>query len=81
MARTNLTENDEGKKVVNAEGEEIGIVSGFRGGQAFVDPDPSITDKIMSKLGWQDADADDYALDEDHVEQITDDEIHLSGGL
>lgn len=81
MARSKLTEEDEGKKVINADGEEIGIISAFRGGQAFVDPDPGLTDKIMSKLGWQDADADDYALDEDHVEQVTDDEVHLTGRL
>lgn len=81
MARTRLTEQDEGKTVINADGEEVGIISGFRGGQAFVDPDPGITDKIMSKLGWQDTDDDDYALDSDHVEQISDDEVHLSDGL
>jgi len=81
MARTRLTEEDEGKKVVNADGEEVGIITGFRGGQAFVDPDPGITDKIMSKLGWQDTDEDDYALDSDNVEQVTDDEVHLSGDL
>ena len=81
MARTRLTEQDEGKTVINADGEEVGIISGFRGGQAFVDPDPGITDKIMSKLGWQDADEDDYAREADHVEQVTDDEVHLSGDL
>lgn len=81
MARTTLTENDEGKAVVNRDGETIGMISGFRGGQAFVDPDPGITDKIMSKLGWKDTDADDYALDPDHVEQVTDDEVHLSTDL
>ena len=81
MARTRLTEQDEGKTVINADGEEVGIISGFRGGQAYVDPDPGITDKIMSKLGWQDADEDDYAREADHVEQVTDDEVHLSGDL
>jgi hypothetical protein len=80
MARTDLTERDEGKKVVNADGEAIGMISGFRGGQAYVDPDPGITDEIMSTLGWQDVDEGDYAIDSDHVEHITDDEVHLSRG-
>lgn len=77
MARTNLTENDEGKRVLNADGETIGMISGFRGGKAYVDPDPGITDKIMSRLGWEDVDEDHYALDSDMVAQISDDEVHL----
>lgn len=81
MARTNLTENDEGKTVINADGEAIGMISGFRGGRAYVDPDPGITDKIMSTLGWNDADDGDYVLESDDVEQISDDEVHLSSHL
>jgi hypothetical protein len=81
MARTNLTEQDEGKKVINANGETIGMISGFRGGRAYVDPDPGVTDKIMSTMGWNDADEGDYVLESDHVEQISDDEVHLSSHL
>ena len=81
MAHTELTEKDEGKKVINAEGDEIGVVSGFRGGQAYVDPDPGMTDKIMSTLGWTDVDEEDYALNEDQVAEVTDDEVRLSSEL
>jgi len=81
MARTDLTERDEGKEVVNADGETIGMISGFRGGRAYVDPDPGITDKLMSTLGWHDVGDDDYVLESDHVERITDDEVHLARGL
>lgn len=81
MAQSKLTESDEGKKVINHEGEEIGVISGFRGGQAYVDPDPGVTDKIMSALGWGDVDDDDYALDNAHVEAVTDDEVRLSSHL
>jgi len=81
MAHTELTEDDEGKKVVNADGDEIGVISGFRGGQAYVDPDPGLTDKIMSTLGWADVDEDDYALDTDQVEAVTDDEVRVGSGL
>ncbi|MFC6975383.1 PRC-barrel domain containing protein [Halomicroarcula sp. GCM10025709] len=77
MARTRLTEEDEGKTVVDADGETIGMISGFRGGKAYVDPDPGITDQIMSRLGWENVDEDDYALDSDMVAQISDDEVHL----
>jgi len=81
MANTQLTETDEGKKVVNADGDEIGVISEFRAGQAYVDPDPGITDKVMSSLGWTDADEEHYALNEDQVEHVTDDEVRLSSGL
>ena len=81
MAHTQLTEEDEGKNVVNADGDQIGVISGFRGGQAYVDPDPGITDKVMSTLGWSDADEGDYALNADQVEHVTDDEVRLSSAL
>lgn len=81
MARNQLTENDEGKKVVNHEGEEIGMISGFRGGKAYVDPDPGLTDSLMSKLGWSDVDDDAYPIDDATVATVTDDEVRLRGNL
>lgn len=76
--RTNFTENDEGKPVVDADGDEVGIVAEVRGNRAFVEPDPGITDKIMAKLGWGDADEDTYELDQGDVETITDDEVRIT---
>ncbi|WP_262175066.1 PRC-barrel domain containing protein [Haloarcula laminariae] len=81
MAQTQLTEADEGKKVVNHDGDEIGVISGFRGGQAYVDPDSGMTDKIMSSLGWNEVDDDDYALNPDQVAEVTDDEVRLTSEL
>ena len=81
MAHTELTEQDEGKKVVNHDGDQIGVVSGFRGGQAYVDPDPGMAEQIMSALGWSDVDEDDYALDDDRVAEVTDDEVRLTSEL
>ncbi|MBV0924087.1 PRC-barrel domain containing protein [Halomicroarcula limicola] len=81
MARTNLTEEDEGKRVVNNRGDEVGVISGFRGGAAYVDPDPGITDKIMSTLGWENVDDDDYKLDSSQVASIDDDEVRLKSDL
>lgn len=72
-----IDESDEGKTVVTADGEEVGIVSGVRGGRAYVDPDPGLTDKLNAKLGWDDIGDDDYPLNEKVVMRITDDEIHL----
>jgi len=81
MSRTNFTESDEGKRVVNADGDTVGMVSGVKSGTAYIDPEPGITDKIRSKLGWDNVDQDDYPLDDSRVETITDDEIRLERGL
>ncbi|AGB15004.1 hypothetical protein Halru_0360 [Halovivax ruber XH-70] len=72
------TDDEEGKRVVTSDGDEIGMVKAVRDGQLHVDPDPGMTDSIKATLGWGDADEGTYALDEDHVESVTDDEIHLS---
>jgi len=76
-SRTTLNDSDEGKQVVNESGETIGTVVEVKGGAAHVDPDPGITDKVMSKLGWGDADKDTYALRSDSIDTITDDQIRL----
>ena len=44
VARTNLTDEDERKTVVNAAGDKIGMVQESRGGNAHVNPGPGITD-------------------------------------
>ena len=72
-----LSDDDEGKRVVSADGDEVGMVESVEGTTAYVDPDPGITDSIKSKLGWGDADEDTYALSDDDIEAITDDEIRL----
>jgi hypothetical protein len=77
MSRKTITDEDEGKKVLNTNGDTIGIVSSVRGGSAYVDPDPGITDKIMGKLGWNDVDEDHYPLKDTQIDTITDDEIRL----
>ena len=79
MDETTLTEEDEGKKVYNADGDEIGRVVEVRGGEAHVDSDPGLTDTIKSKLGWGGTQDDDtYRLDSAHIESVTDDEIRLN---
>lgn len=79
MADTEFTDADEGKTVINDEGDDAGVISEVYAGRAYVDPDPAVTDKIMSALGW--GDDDEYALDADNVEHITDDEVRLSSEL
>lgn len=77
MDRTTITDEDEGKKVVDADGEEIGMVSGVRGGTAYVEPNPGIGDSMMAKLGWENVDEDDYPLPTEAVARVTEDEVRL----
>lgn len=77
MAQTDLTNDDEGKRVVGSNGEEIGMVTEIENDTAHVDPDPGMTDAIRSKLGWEDSDQQDYVLQGDRIGTVTDDEIRL----
>lgn len=74
---TTLTEEDEGKRVVNDHGDEIGRVLEVKGETAFVDPDPGLADTIMSTLGWSEADEDTYRLDSSKIDTVTDDEVRI----
>lgn len=73
-----LTAEDEGKDVVNKDGEQIGIVSDVRGETLYVNPKWGLTEKISSKLGWDDADADIYPIEADQINTITDDEVEVA---
>ena len=73
-----IDESVEGKRVVNAAGAEVGIVTAVRDGTPYVDPDPGLTEKLRSRMGWADADVDDYPLPEASIERITDEEVHIS---
>lgn len=75
--RTVITEEDEGKPVVGAEGQELGMVEEVRGNTAYINPEPGLVDRIRSKLGWGEADEEDYTIDEKSIDQITDDEVRL----
>lgn len=79
---TDVTEEDEGKKVVRGD-ETIGRVIEVRHGTAFVDPDPGLTETMMSKLGWAEASDEEgtYPLQEGSVSRITDDSIELESTL
>jgi hypothetical protein len=81
MARMHVTDDDEGKRVADSSGQKIGMVTEVRDGTAYVNADPGITDTIRSKLGWGDADQDDYALQKGRIDTISDDEIRLKKNL
>lgn len=82
MSTVQITDDDVGKTIVDAHGDEVGIVSAVEHGTAYVDPDPGIATKLKTTLGWDDRDAsDDYPLQERAVETVTDDQIRLRSDL
>jgi hypothetical protein len=77
MANTQLTDDDQGKKVVTTDGEEIGRITEVRSGTAHVDPDPGMFDAVKAKLDWGDSGEDTYPLGEDKIADVTDDEVRI----
>ena len=69
--------DDEGKTVVDATGDEVGMVTDVEGDMVYVDPHPSITDRIKTALGWGEPDEDDYTIGPDRISRITDDHVEL----
>ena len=76
-----LTEDDEGKFLMDAEGEQIGIVTEVDDGVAHVEPDPNIGEALIQSLGFGDADEDDIEVHGDAVETVTESELRLRGEL
>lgn len=79
--RRTIRDDDEGKPVFNERGERVGIVAEVDHGTAHVDPNPGLADQIKAKLGWGDVDDDTYPLQEETIERISDDGVHLRGDL
>lgn len=73
-----LSNEEEGKAVVNKEGTKLGMVTQVEGDRAHVDPDPGVSDTIKSKLGWSDTDGDTYPIQESDIESIDDDKVRLN---
>lgn len=73
-----VSDDDVGKTVVNARGEEVGIVSEVGAGTLYVDPDPTVAERVSSKLGWGDADDGSYPIEADRIAAVTDDEVRLA---
>ncbi|MFC7080425.1 hypothetical protein [Halorussus caseinilyticus] len=71
-----LSEDDEGKRVVGPDGEEIGTVEKVDAGVAHVHPESSVSESVRERLDW--SDRGDYTFQETHVESVTADEVVLS---
>lgn len=74
---TTVSDDAVGKDVIDASGEKIGMVTAVEYGTARVDPDPGLTERFKTKLGWEDSDEAEYPLQDDAIAEVTDEEIHL----
>ena len=72
------TDADEGKDVVDATGERIGVVVEVDEDTIYVDPHPSLADRIKRALDWGDASDDASPIPVSHIARITDDEVELN---
>ena len=73
-----LDNDDEGKRVVDSNGVEMGVVVEVDAGRAYVDPDPNMLDEIGSRFGISSADEETFPIEDSDVQSITDNEIRLS---
>jgi hypothetical protein len=80
---TVLSTADEGKVLMDTEGEEIGIVTEVDTDEqvAYVEPDPSYSEAVVQGLGFGGADEDDIEVPADTVATVTDTELRVSVDL
>lgn len=78
-----LSTEDEGKYLMDAEGEQIGIVTevDVEDNVAYVEPEPDIGEAIIQGFGFGDADDDDIEVPGDAVTTITDTELRVPRDL
>lgn len=72
-----LNENDVDKAVLTSEGKEIGKLSRFEDGTAYVEPTAPIPSTTKRKLHWESTSERQYVLKNAMVHSITDEEIRI----
>lgn len=68
MTEDSVTTDDTGKPIVDADGDQIGIIADVSGDNISVEPDPDVTEDVRATLGWGDA-TDEYQLPADASER------------
>lgn len=72
---------DEGMKVMTADGDVIGTVERVSGSMAHVKPDEDLSRSIRRRLGWSEEGEETYELRKSNVDSIDDDGVHLKEDL
>ncbi len=68
----NFKPEDEGKRVVTADGDEIGTLEQASGATAHVKPSMDLSQSVRRRLGWAEDGQDTYELRTTKVDDITD---------
>lgn len=76
--RTQPSDDDEGKQVVDANDDEVGMVVEVESDTVYVEPNPSLADRIKTALDWGEGHEDAYPIDASQISRITDDNVHLA---
>lgn len=78
-----LSPEDEGKFLMDAHAEQIGIVTEVdpEAQVAYIEPEPDVGEALIQGLGFGDADDDDIEVPADAVDTITDTELRVSADL
>lgn len=83
VTMTVLSTEDEGKFLMDVEGEQIGIVTEVDTDEqvAYVEPEPGLAESVIQGFGFGDADEDDIEVPADSVETVTDSELRVTKDL
>ena len=74
----NITTEDEGKPVVDARDDQIGVVAEVEGDTAWIEFDPGLTDEVKNRLGFGDTSGQDTnPIDEEQIDAVGDDKVIL----
>jgi sporulation protein YlmC with PRC-barrel domain len=78
-----LSTEDEGKFLMDNEGEQIGVVTDVDPAEnvAYVEPEPGIAEAVIQSLGLGSADDDDIEVPGESVETVTDSELRVDRDL
>jgi len=74
-ATIELSQDEQGKDVIDESGQQIGMVAEVEGQTAYVDPKPGLTDRLKARLDWGSHGDKDYPVDASQIKEITDDEV------
>lgn len=77
MSTTKLTEEDEGKRVISGNGDDLGMIREVREGTPYVETDPDVFEKVKAKFDWGEPEEETYPLKTADIADVTEDEVHL----
>lgn len=77
----NFRNDDEGKKVMTADGDMVGTIAETAESKAHVKADTNLSSAIRNRLGWTDESTDTYELPKASVDEINDDAVHLQDNV